>query len=128
MKIKLQTWLAQNLTVPNILTASARTMTAYMTFSFIFYSVVLLMIGFALHYCWMKLRQCRSNRSFDIFLSYRRSHMHLARCIKQQLELPRLGKDGILRRYKVFFDVESIGATSNFQKVLFRKLKECKVR
>ena len=43
---------------------------------------------------------CTQSR-FHIFLSYRRSHKHWSRCVKQRLEKPAPGKDGAKRMVRV---------------------------
>lgn len=75
----------------------------------------------------VSLKSPKESTRFDIFLSYRRSHKHLSRCIKQQLMCPRRGKDGVTRMYRVFFDMDDIGAVKDFQGELEARLRECEV-
>merc|ERR1719174_1547442 len=72
-------------------------------------------------------RSSADSSRFHIFLSYRRSWKHWSRCVKQQLEKPAPGKDGANRMYRVFFDMDDIGAVSDFQGELEARLKECQV-
>jgi len=75
----------------------------------------------------LDLQSSADSSRFHIFLSYRRSHKHWSRCVKQRLEKPAPGKDGAKRMYRVFFDMDDIGAVSDFQGTLEARLKECQV-